>query len=416
MGRMSGYGVCQWRDGTQYKGQWKNCVKDGHGELIYADGSTVVANFVDEMPEGDCKKTFPDGSTYKGKMHNGLFHGQGKYTQPREGSEYIGTWFKNEMRGQGVKKLRWGEVEITGVFNGQHVNGKGQKRWRVQITVPSTNPKQPPTKKTEWCVYKGELNQSQISGFGEFKWHDGRHYIGQFVNSQMHGNGKLSWPEPALGNKLTVYKGDMFANVIQGKGRLQRGNGDVYEGEFENALFNGEGVYLWQNKKIKYKGQFRNGLIHGHGVLHNVHGVYEGEFRKGLMSGMGVMTFYNGDKYSGEFTNSSMTGYGCYTFTDQTKLIGHFDDGVCNRHAKKVYKDGRIYIGEFNNDIENGKGILIDGDKKVKGIWKDAVLVEELVSLNIKYENNFALTRYAYSSQGTKKNDDEIILPSECKF
>lgn len=204
----------------------------------------------------------------------------------------------------------------------------------------------------------------------------------------------------------------MFANVIQGRGKLTRSNGDVFDGEFENAMFNGEGVYRWANPKLKYKGQFRNGLIHGFGVIHNINGIYEGEFRKGLMSGKGLISFYNGDKYSGEFVNSSMTGYGCYTFYDGTKLIGHFDDGICNRHAKKMYNDGRVYIGEFKNDIENGKGLLIDGDKKIKGIWKDAVLVEELVQKNINYEENRACTQYAYLKSSFKKNPETVILPS----
>lgn len=97
------------------------------------------------------------------------------------------------------------------------------------------------------------------------------------------------------------------------------------------------------------------------------------------MHGTGFMVFYNGDKYSGEFSNSQMTGYGCYTLADETKMIGHFNDGVCNKHAKKIYPDGKIYVGEFLNDVENGKGILIDGKHVVKGIWKDAVLLEELV-------------------------------------
>ena len=61
-------------------------------------------------------------------------------------------------------------------------------------------------------------------------------------------------------------------------------------------------------------------------------------------------------------------------------MIGLFENGVCNKHGKKIYPDGRVYIGEFLNDVENGKGILIDGDVKVKGVWRNAVLVEELVS------------------------------------
>ena len=32
-------------------------------------------------------------------------------------------------------------------------------------------------------MYRGSLKDSQILGYGEFKWPDGRHFIGDFVNS-----------------------------------------------------------------------------------------------------------------------------------------------------------------------------------------------------------------------------------------
>lgn len=88
----------------------------------------------------------------------------------------------------------------------------------------------------------------------------------------MHGHGKMTWNEQSNASNQQIkntYKGDMYANVIHGKGVLKRSNGDYYEGEFENAVFNGEGVYLWANSKLKYKGQFNNGFLHGFGVLHN---------------------------------------------------------------------------------------------------------------------------------------------------
>ena len=78
-----------------------------------------------------------------------------------------------------------------------------------------------------------------------------------------------------------------------------------------------------------------------------------------------------------------MTGYGSYTFNDGTKITGYFENGVCNKHGKKIYPDGRIYIGEFKNDIENGKGVLIWGDRKISGIWKDAQLVQELIQQTV---------------------------------
>ena len=126
------------------------------------------------------------------------------------------------------------------------------------------------------------------------------------------------------------------------------------------------------------------------------------------------MTFYNGDKYSGEFSNSQMTGYGCYSMPDGTKMIGHFDDGICNRHAKKIYPDGKIYIGEFRNDVENGKGLLIDGDTQIKGIWRNAILIEELVQKDVKYENSMALGQYQKLEDVHAEDPvPDIIRPTE---
>lgn len=113
-------------------------------------------------------------------------------------------WVNNEIKGEGIKKLNNGEVQIGGVFENGHVNGKGFKKWRSRDS----------DKHDDVFIYRGNLVQSKINGFGVFKWPDGRHYIGEFVNAQMHGHGKMSWIE-SDGTKC-IYKGQMFANVIQG--------------------------------------------------------------------------------------------------------------------------------------------------------------------------------------------------------
>ena len=51
----------------------------------------------------------------------------------------------------------------------------------------------------------------------------------------MHGYGKMTWNDvdSKTGTQVkNTYKGDMFANVIQGQGILRKSNGDTYEGEF----------------------------------------------------------------------------------------------------------------------------------------------------------------------------------------
>ena len=139
-----------------YKGQWKNCVKDGVGLLTYADGSQVECNFVGDFPDGRGVKTFPDGSVYKGELKDGLFHGKGKYRQPKDGSEYNGNWVKNEMKGEGVKKLNWGQVEIGGHFSYGHVNGKGYKKWRKTVFKTINGQQgQRQVKAYEWFIYRG---------------------------------------------------------------------------------------------------------------------------------------------------------------------------------------------------------------------------------------------------------------------
>lgn len=53
-----------------------------------------------------------------------------------------------------------------------------------------------PKKVVENFSYRGFLKDSKIEGKGEFKWPDGRHYIGEFRNSMMQGKGKLTFLTP----------------------------------------------------------------------------------------------------------------------------------------------------------------------------------------------------------------------------
>ena len=116
-----------------------------------------------------------------------MFNGQGKFRWA-DGTEYEGQWKNNEMKGLGTKKLRNGMVEIQGMFDGNSVNGKGSKKWKRQV-VHQTNSSTTGTHKnlstnvhrvTEVYLYRGNMRDSKIEGQGEFKWPDGRHYIGEF--------------------------------------------------------------------------------------------------------------------------------------------------------------------------------------------------------------------------------------------
>ncbi len=40
-------------------------------------------------------------------------------------------WYKNEIKGEGIKRFKDGFIEIGGIFDKGQINGKGFKRWRI---------------------------------------------------------------------------------------------------------------------------------------------------------------------------------------------------------------------------------------------------------------------------------------------
>ena len=42
---MNGNALVEWADGTRYEGDWKNCRKDGVGQLLFPDGTIYAGNF-----------------------------------------------------------------------------------------------------------------------------------------------------------------------------------------------------------------------------------------------------------------------------------------------------------------------------------------------------------------------------------
>lgn len=93
-------------------------------------------------------------------------------------------------------------------------------------------------------------------------------------------------------------------------------NGDVYEGEWENRLPNGQGEYTYTNGLKKgqvYKGEWKNGEKSGYGKYTWPNGdVYEGEWEAGLQKGRGKMTLSNGTVYEGEWSGLSLKVNGTF--------------------------------------------------------------------------------------------------------
>lgn len=85
-----------------------------------------------------------------------------------------------------------------------------------------------------------------------------------------------------LDNGKITYNGYVVANKMSGFGTLTFENGDKYEGNFKNGIFNGQGTFTSASGWV-YEGQFKNGLAHGQGKLTTeTQVVYQGKFEQGM--------------------------------------------------------------------------------------------------------------------------------------
>ena len=87
--------------------------------------------------------------------------------------------------------------------------------------------------------YVGLLHYDLMSGFGVFMFKDGEHYIGDFTNGTMDGEGTLY-----LKNNVRITAKWEGTNKLPKKARIYFANGDVYEGKFINGLPSPNGKWM----------------------------------------------------------------------------------------------------------------------------------------------------------------------------
>ncbi len=118
-GKKSGFGKYTYKSLTQspntiYEGNYQNDLPNGQGKLTFYDGSVYEGNFTNGTRQGQGKHTFANGDVYEGEILNGRAHGQGKYTFAC-GDVYEGQFEHGVIHGQG--KYTWASGrDYTGLF------------------------------------------------------------------------------------------------------------------------------------------------------------------------------------------------------------------------------------------------------------------------------------------------------------
>ena len=254
-------------------------------------------------------------------------------------------------------------------------------------------------------VYHGPFVEGLRQGTGTMQWKDQRQYTGDFHRDKRHGEGSFAYPDGS------IYIGSYVDNQRSGYGTYQAEKVS-YQGTWIDGVYEGEGVYTYQQNghDYEYRGSFANGKPHGTGILvggpHNTT-QHDGEWREGQPFGPSskdkaatsnfITVVHNRDwhdlqtgdlaHYRGlwhtelncpvgngtlDFQEGPMLRYdGCFqapgVFHGEGRLQwrnGDIFEGnleLGQRHGKGQYwwPDGRHHCGMYNQNLRHGYGRFI---------------------------------------------------------
>lgn len=167
--------------------------------------------------------------------------------------------------------------------------------------------------------------------------------------------------------------------------------GDTYDGEWRNGLFEGHGVYRF-NDKTEYRGRYRAGKRHGKGIEIFLDGsIYEGHYRMNKRDGRGIERYKNGATFEGNYKNDARDGLGTY-----------------------IYANGEAEIGGYRNGEDFGTGVRWSEDHSAAWLLRDGMEVRALTLEEAgQAADSLGLPEPPRSSSGSGTSADPSKTPSK---
>ena len=213
------------------------------------------------------------------------------------------------------------------------------------------------------------------------------------------------------------YEGEISDSVYNGKGKIITQNKDEFIGEFVDGEKNGEGKMTFSDDGTEYTGNFENNNFNGTGNMKWKDGVeYKGNFNNNCFEGEGILFNNEGEKYEGNFENNLFHGKGKYTYLNGDEYEGNFEYGI--RKGKGTYKkkDGMLFEGLWDNNLPNGYGKITFNDKIIKCNYHNGKLINQQFNEKISYDGidyNFFYEPMTLSAIKLSHLDNIDVLSSQ---
>ena len=237
----------------------------------------------------------------------------------------------------------------------------------------------------------------QLEGLGRFQ-DNGNVYEGEFQNNLYHGQGHLVSP-------AHEYKGEFRQGLFWGKGELRQKNGRIYKGDFVRGEFDGKGLYSIPDGPT-YEGDFVDGKLQGQGLITYPNGAKQkGEFRDWRLDGPGRYTDPEGNTFDGEFKSGQLVGIAKASRLDGAKYVGEMQNWIPHGQGELQLDNGDRYRGGFNYGMYEGQGTLTyskpksDGRTEDTGVWEYGRLKKLVDEERRRREANTELALYTQANQ-----------------
>lgn len=440
-------------DGSFYKGQMKDDEKDGVGTIFYPDEGRLDGSWYQDKAEGSVLFTYEDGSCFKGSYKNDEKNGLGVMVD-ESGKAEAGIW-KNGEKAEGLRKMEKdgnvyyveaiedlhggkgiivysnGDIYIGDLIRSECEEGEGTMyysngtwytgEWKegkrdgegiLYGSIPDGDELNPSYTKCTW-------EKDVQTGIGVFWNSKGECAIGDFTNGRGKYNGigvkidqdgtmtamewengraKSSGPEVWEDSDGNQCVGAKKSGVIDGYGLCIFIGGNLYIGEFEDGVMEGEGFQYWPEEDTRYIGQFKDGYRDGSGIIHFRSSFYEGSLKEGQCDGKGILSYMNGDWIEGTWEEDQM-------YPDIHTRVREDGSTYVEVYENGKKKKGDTGVTMYKEPGYSGvSGVFVPGEYHIADIMKRGISNRSISS--IKVPAGYSVT--VYTEDECKGNSNKI--------
>ena len=109
------YGICNWKSGDKYVGEWENRAISGYGVYTYNNGTKYEGEWKDSMRNNYGVHTWICGDKYEGEWSEGKRNGCGVFAWDN-GVKYEGEFKNNVPNGYGIEYDKDGNIMLVGLW------------------------------------------------------------------------------------------------------------------------------------------------------------------------------------------------------------------------------------------------------------------------------------------------------------